>query len=158
MSNKILKALGIETIPPGTTEFELTCKVLRDPWIAKRSHDLMVETFSELAILKMTPAEKAAFLKKLVPAPVASVRWEVGQGAITEQWFIKASGHSQETFFTGTPEKARAFTFCGETCPAVVVAEYKSVYVYVGGGQQAEELAKANIQPRQEHAPIEGPR
>lgn len=119
MSNTILKALGLEQIPPGITEYELTCKILRDPALARRSHDLMVEHFSELAILKMSDSERAAFIKKLVPAPVARVSWNIGQTPVGEQWFIRAVGHSQEVFFTGKPEAAHTFKFLGETCPPI---------------------------------------
>jgi len=72
-----------------------------------------------------------------LPAPVARVRWAVGEAPTSGQRFIKASGHSQETYFTGKPESAHVFTFMGEKCPPNIVSEYAQNYKAVGFSQDA---------------------
>lgn len=157
MNNAMLKALGIESLPPGISEYELTARIMRNPEVSRLAHELVTRHYSLVAVQNMSEPQKAKLAQEIgatKPRPTP-IRWSVGQGEMTGQWFVRAVGHSEETFFNGTPERARAFKFMGETCPPDVVAEYAQVYVWVGGGEDDVVLGKANQQPRQEHAPIQ---
>ncbi len=154
----IVKALGVETL--ARPESETLQRILADPRVASAVHKLLIERFGVEAIERMNPGLRMDLAKATgaVKPNTLGVRWNVGQGAINGQWFIRAVGNNQETFFHGKPEFAKGFKFQGETCPRDIADEYTSVYVWVGGGEQDVELGKANQQPAQVHAPIEGPR
>lgn len=137
MRNSLLIALGAESLPPGQTEYDVVTKLLRDSEVSRIAHALITKQFGLAAIQGMPPNEKAALRQRygLDDTPKVRVQWNVGQALTSEQWFIRAVGHSQEIFFTAKPEGAYTFQFCGETCPREIADEYARVYKAVGFSQ-----------------------
>lgn len=141
MRNSILKALGVESLPPGQTEYDVVSKILRDPEVNRLAHDLMTRQFALTVIERMLPNAKAELRGRygLDDTPKVRVSWNVGQTSTSGQWFIRAVGHSQEIIFTGKPVGAYTFQFCGETCPRDIADEYSQVYKAVGFAQDGEQ-------------------
>jgi hypothetical protein len=157
MNNAMLKALGIEILPPGISEYELTARIMRNPEVSRLAHELVTRHYALVAVQNMSEPQKAKLAQEIgaTKPPAEKVQWGIGQMPTTGQWFIKAATHNQESYFSGKPENAYKFTLGGETCPPDLVAQYRQVYVWVSGGNDDVVLGKANQQPPQEHAPIQ---
>lgn len=153
--NPILKVLAIEVLPPGVSQTELIEKILRNPEVMRRANELIRKHFSLLVLQSMTWPEKNLLLKDVgvSAAPPARVRWHLGQVPTSGQWFIRATGLSQEMNYTGKPKFAATFRFMGELCPAEIAEEYSRVYRPVGFSQDGDLADAAKVEP-QYHAPI----
>jgi hypothetical protein len=126
--HELLKAIGIETLPPGETEASLVKKILTDNFFYNRVIQQLVEEWSVGVAERLPQIQRDALRSKFAPkATKPVVVWAVipADQTGTGKARITATGGGETIYWTGTVAELRRFRFRGESVPAAIIDVYE---------------------------------
>lgn len=131
----LLRAAGIQSLPPGVSALEVVQKICRDHLVRDRVFDLLVEQYAAEALTNRFHFREKEPLRVRTGAEIAKLKFRVewsfiepslsqnGQALISAKAYVEGDTSPAETFWWSprTLEEARQIRFRGEACPGDIL-------------------------------------